>query len=640
MKTRLLLTVLAGFCVGLPGREGHAQTTVVASPAEVAWESTTTNTWAGLDHGIVLLQPDESSWPFGGTSAEEPSGATVDVGRSERDSDVQFLNATDAEPPADGIDITTAAHAPDDYDATTVDASAVAGGCDVACQSGDLLEGEPTCANGYVDSYNGGCNSAPNVFGRIECGQTICGTYGTFLSPQGSNFRDTDWYQFTLPQATNVTWTAVGEARTRVFIMRGPCPAASLGTGVADACQAATVTINNLAAGTYYAFVGTDAFTGVACGSSYRATLTVTPCCVEPPQPGDLIEGEPLCANGTIDNFNGGCNSDPDVFGHIECGQTVAGTYGTFISPQGSNFRDTDWYEFTLPQAANVTWTAVGEARTRVFIMRAPCPAASLGTGVADPCLPATVSLTNLAPGTYSAFVGTDVFTGVPCGSRYRASLTIDPCCPVSRQPEDALEGEPLCANGYVDAYDGGCNSTPPIFNSIRCGQSVAGTYGTFLSPLNANFRDTDWYHFTLLQPTAVTWTAIGEARTRVFIMQGTCPTGSLGTSVADACLPATVTVNLDPGTYSAFVGTDLFTGVECGSRYRATLTTDPCVNRGDLDDDGDVDLRDFVFFADCLRGPNVAFPPGCQGSDLDGDGDVDLHDLSEFYALFTGQAP
>ena len=135
--------------------------------------------------------------------------------------------------------------------------------------------------------------------------------------------------------------------------------------------------------------------------------------------------GEPLCANGHVDNFNGGCNSDPDVSGHIECGQTVAGTYGTFLSRQGANFRDTDWYEFTLPQAANVTWTAVGEARTRVFIMRAPCPAASLGTGVADACQPATATVANLAAGTY-AFVGTDVFTGVACGSRFRATLTVN----------------------------------------------------------------------------------------------------------------------------------------------------------------------------------------------------------------------
>ncbi len=69
-----------------------------ASPTEVASESTATDSRAGLEDGVMVLQPDESGWPLGGRSAEEPSGAPVDVGRSERDSDVQFLNATGVNP--------------------------------------------------------------------------------------------------------------------------------------------------------------------------------------------------------------------------------------------------------------------------------------------------------------------------------------------------------------------------------------------------------------------------------------------------------------------------------------------------------------------------------------------------------------
>ncbi|CAG0951847.1 hypothetical protein PHYC_00240 [Phycisphaerales bacterium] len=567
-------------------------TTSAAEPLNPAGEPE----WVLSMAPLTTQPPEEAAW--GGVSAMEPpngpgeiltppAGGEVPVGEPATD-------ATAAEQPAGWPP------APGGYDPR---------GC-VDCINSDRLEGEPVCANGYVDTFNGGCNSTPNVFGEIDCGQTVCGEYGTFLSAGGSNFRDTDWYHFTLIQPANVTWTATGEARTRVFILQGTCPATSLGTAVADACLPATVTLNNLAPGTYSAFVGTDAFTGVACGSRYRATLTVDPCCVGPCQPGDLIESEPRCADGYVDAFNGGCNASPNVFGEIDCGQTVCGEYGTFLSSGGANFRDTDWYQFTLPQPANVTWTAVGQARTRVFILQGTCPASSLGTAVADACLPATVTINNLAAGTYSVFVGTDVFTGVPCGSRYRATLTADPCCVGPCEPGDLVEGEPLCSDGYVDAFNGGCNSTPNAFGLIDCGLTVCGQYGTFLSSGGANFRDTDWYHFTITQTSNVVWSAVGQARTRVFILQGTCPASSLGTAVADPCLPATVSINnLAPGTYSAFVGTDAFTGVPCGRRYRATLTTTPCCPVGQQP--GDLVEGE----TDCANGYVDAFNGGCNSS-------------------------
>ena len=446
-----------------------------------------------------------------------------------------------------------------------------------SCITGDLFEGEPTCSNGYIDATNGGCNFNPNVFGAISCGQTVCGTYGTFLTSGGQNFRDTDWYRFTITQTSNVTWTATGDARTRVFILQGNCPASSLGTAVADACLPATVTLNSLPAGTYNAFVGTDAFSGVPCGTAYRAKLTVTNCCAIDAQPGDRPEGEPTCSNGYVDATNGGCNFNPNVFGSIACGETVFGTYGTFLTSGGQNFRDTDWYKFTLPTATQVTWTATGEARTRIFILEGNCPANSLGTAVAAACTTATLTL-NLPAGTYNAFVGTDAFTGVPCGSRYRATLSTGACAVGPCRVSDVTEGEPTCANGYIDATNGGCNFNPNVFGAISCGQTVCGTYGTFLTSGGQNFRDTDWYKFTITQTSNVTWTAIGDARTRLFILQGNCPASSLGTAVGDAGTPVTLTINnLPAGTYNAFVGTDAFSGVPCGSRYRATLLTQAC---------------------------------------------------------------
>ncbi len=57
----------------------------------------------------------------------------------------------------------------------------------------------------------------------------------------------------------------------------------------------------------------------------------------------------------------------------------------------------------------------------------------------------------------------------------------------------------------------------------------------------------------------------------------------------------------------------------------------------GDLDCDYDVDIDDFNALGDCLAGPDIVFPAGCNGADWDGAGDVDLADFAEFQAVFTG---
>jgi hypothetical protein len=59
-----------------------------------------------------------------------------------------------------------------------------------------------------------------------------------------------------------------------------------------------------------------------------------------------------------------------------------------------------------------------------------------------------------------------------------------------------------------------------------------------------------------------------------------------------------------------------------------------------DLDHDGDTDLADYAWFADCLAGPCVPpceSPLGdcCAGADFDNDGDLDLHDASVFQEAY-----
>jgi hypothetical protein len=100
--------------------------------------------------------------------------------------------------------------------------------CVVECPPGSALEGEPACFDDYVDSTNGGCNSAPPVYTNIPCNDgtaTVCGTTGTYLF-QGAQYRDTDWYQFTLTTPTHVKYCINAETTTLIAILDGTagCP--------------------------------------------------------------------------------------------------------------------------------------------------------------------------------------------------------------------------------------------------------------------------------------------------------------------------------------------------------------------------------------------------------------------------------
>jgi len=76
------------------------------------------------------------------------------------------------------------------------------------------------------------------------------------------------------------------------------------------------------------------------------------------------------------------------------------------------------------------------------------------------------------------------------------------PTCLVYCGPTATVEGE-LCDDGVTpDTYNGGCNSTPRIFQLIECGQTIFGT--TWRSTCTS--RDTDWFEVVTTEPTAFRW--------------------------------------------------------------------------------------------------------------------------------------
>jgi len=139
--------------------------------------------------------------------------------------------------------------------------------------------------------------------------------------------------------------------------------------------------------------------------------------------------------------------------------------------------------------------------------------------------------------------------------------------CPLDGQ----IEGEPLCADGYVDVFNGGCNSEPPVFTDVRCG-TICGETGGFRH-MNMDFRDTDWYTITV-GPGAFSYTAIGQLPLTVAVLDPVCPASVIEIQTTDACVQSTPINFNGPGTFYLFCAVNGFgPSFPCGSDYVMTIT-------------------------------------------------------------------
>ncbi len=150
-------------------------------------------------------------------------------------------------------------------------------------------------------------------------------------------------------------------------------------------------------------------------------------------------------------------------------------------------------------------------------------------------------------------------------------------CCDVECAPGDLLENEPDCG-GPPDTVDGGCNSVPPVFLPIACGQRYCGTYRA-----GGGSRDTDWYELVLTQSSSVTWCVHAEAEVLAGILENngvpncagvsTFRAFALGARCADTCVSAV----LPAGTWWLFVAAQNFQdAIPCGAAYQAEVTCAP----------------------------------------------------------------
>ncbi|HOX26887.1 MAG TPA: hypothetical protein PLL30_14370 [Candidatus Krumholzibacteria bacterium] len=91
-------------------------------------------------------------------------------------------------------------------------------GYPLECPAGSQLENEPPLVDGYLDSWNGGCNSPEfgEPFQTITA-SSFCGKGGYFLSANGEPSRDTDWFHILIPAYGYLEVTGDAEEPSYMF---------------------------------------------------------------------------------------------------------------------------------------------------------------------------------------------------------------------------------------------------------------------------------------------------------------------------------------------------------------------------------------------------------------------------------------
>lgn len=180
---------------------------------------------------------------------------------------------------------------------------------------------------------------------------------------------------------------------------------------------------------------------------------------------------------------------------------------------------------------------------------------------------------------------------GSSCGD-YDLTIREHVPCVVTCPPNGIPENEPICYDDYEDVSNGGCNSTPPVFNqTVNCKDTICGTSG-YYSYYGSGYRDTDWFPI-MVSEGDLTFTCVAEFPVQILLIDpgpGDCSSGSytiVASALGAACDTVTLTYYVTGGTWWLWVGPQagLSPGPVCGSKY--------------------------VFWTDCLPfGPQIAWTP------------------------------
>ncbi|MFH1278475.1 MAG: hypothetical protein ABIK65_08865 [Candidatus Eisenbacteria bacterium] len=274
---------------------------------------------------------------------------------------------------------------------------------------------------------------------------TTCGYVNDYeeTCPWGPSFSPDVVYVFT-PQIDEYLYVDLCDSYydTKLYIYQDECTPGFPYVCNDDACSGPNYPypyLSSLGAVPFYGghnyYIVVDGYGG-ECGS-YVLDIYQDGCWIECPE-GAIPEGETGCGPGYVDDFNGGCGSNPTVYQMIECDAdpvVYCGASGTW--QDNGSWRDTDWYEITIAETKTLTICAIAEFPLLVFLLDGnPTPGPDpcedddliLDYDYAYPCNEICFTRT-FAPGIYWIWVGPSVFEGVECDFMNRYTLSIEGYC-------------------------------------------------------------------------------------------------------------------------------------------------------------------------------------------------------------------
>jgi hypothetical protein len=452
------------------------------------------------------------------------------------------------------------------------------------------------------EDFNGGCFSDPPVYGNIEFGQTLIGEFGAVLDPESELYeRDTDWFLFNVHKPNTCVQATLASIYQGIVV---------LFEGTTSESQTCTDNLIDVAsgdsfgapavycfpeAGQYGVFVSPEFMDDTPCKEqpfNYYLVLEHVECgtcLMESENPGcsdekckrkvckqdksccddswsaacvtkarqvcDCTDGDNIVDEDEPcgEDVNGGCNSDPPIFGSIEFGQTIIGKYGAVWDPSDEIFeQDKDWFLFDIKEPQTCVRATLDSVDDGIVVL---FESSTVGVDSCEDIVDVASGDNDGNPavycfskaGKYGVFVAPEFQDESPCeGEPHTYILALEhldkcgTCLQESESPgcakkkcestvceldgsccDDAWDATCVekaklwceCAGGEVpdiinedepcgEDINGGCYNDPPAYGYMELGQTLIGEYGAVWVPSLEIYQiDTDWFLFQTDKP-------------------------------------------------------------------------------------------------------------------------------------------
>ncbi|MBM3307774.1 MAG: hypothetical protein FJY74_05560 [Candidatus Eisenbacteria bacterium] len=161
----------------------------------------------------------------------------------------------------------------------------------------------------------------------------------------------------------------------------------------------------------------------------------------------------------------------------------------------------------------------------------------------------------------------------------YRIAVLENGPCVLESPARLIVETEPPCRDGWDDSWNGGCNSTPRVFQSIPPSDAtitLRGASGTYTTD-GVGYRDTDWFRLDVEQQSTITVCGRAEFPLLMWVLrrgpgEGCSDLEHLARAAGTVCGDACATVTVEPGEHWLWVGPSVYSGVPCGKGYVVTI--------------------------------------------------------------------